>query len=117
MTANRFRAIINDNTTIVFDFESLFDDLFSRRVLLIPWLKDGNEPDRSTGLLDKNGKEIFEGDIISIPDYPAHAEVIWWNGGFLAKGGWLSGDDLCFYNEQSTVIGNIHENPELLEAT
>ena len=78
-----------------------------------------------TGLRDKNGKMIFEGDIIKIPDdydeFGINAgevyEVYFSFGGFRlkpkyskARGYWLEDD------ETVEVIGNIHDNPELLEA-
>lgn len=77
-----------------------------------------------TGLLDKNGKKIFEGDIIKIPDdydeFGINAgeiyEVYFAFGGFRlkpkhskAKGFWLEDDKTV------EIIGNIHDNPELLE--
>jgi uncharacterized phage protein (TIGR01671 family) len=76
-----------------------------------------------TGLIDKNGKKIFEGDIIKIPDdydeFGINAgevyEVYFAFGGFRlkpkrsnAKGFWLEDDKTV------EIIGNIHDNPELL---
>jgi uncharacterized phage protein (TIGR01671 family) len=66
-----------------------------------------------TGLLDKNGKEIYEGDVcININTN---------NKGFVRFDyGWAidynnhSHDMPQYYCEHLEIIGNIHENPELL---
>jgi hypothetical protein len=62
-----------------------------------------------TGLLDKNGKEIYEGDILSHKYYsmPVICEFV--DGSFIF-------DDISKYDESLEVIGNIYENPELLTA-
>lgn len=71
-----------------------------------------------TGLTDKNGKKIFEGDIL------IHAEkyrykVFWCNDrkGFYVRGINFSDYDYIgnFYTHTIEVIGNIHDNPELME--
>ncbi|EAC8033022.1 hypothetical protein Y160_07300 [Listeria monocytogenes] len=74
-----------------------------------------------TGLKDKNGKKIFEGDIVEI-DVHDHLDgnVIKGKVIFL-EGAWLVTDSGSFaislWSEinEIEVIGNIHENPELLE--
>jgi uncharacterized phage protein (TIGR01671 family) len=60
-----------------------------------------------TGLKDKNGKEIFEGDILSHRYYskPVLCEFV--DGSFIF-------DDISKYDKSLEVIGNIYQNPELL---
>ena len=62
-----------------------------------------------TGLTDKNGKKIFEGDIVKISNDEIF-EVKYEDGGFTA--GLFLGDWDYGHVE---VIGNIHDNPELME--
>jgi len=71
-----------------------------------------------TGLTDSHGAEIYEGDILSEPVSPVGGK----NGGYLYKNRaikWLGagrGYDLHCPSAASSIVGNIHENPELLEA-
>ena len=67
-----------------------------------------------TGITDKNGKRIFEGDIVqhtSFPDEPD--KIVWHETGFALKGLWYE-SDIKRYADKIQVIGNIYDNPELM---
>lgn len=77
-----------------------------------------------TGLLDKNGAMVFEGDIVRFchpsPDVVDGDGVVMWNPDEMAwefrdsapgSGDWYNGYGGEFYE----VIGNVFDNPELLE--
>ena len=77
-----------------------------------------------TGLKDKNGKLIYEGDIVRDKHSEAVAIIEWLSYAYSLMAhirrmdDYLPLEDICFACEASTpfeVIGNIYENPDLLE--
>lgn len=72
-----------------------------------------------TGLTDKNGKEIYEGDVCSTYniDEPSNLidTVVFDNGSFVFKNNYkLSVELRGFKSDYIEIIGNIYENKELL---
>lgn len=67
-----------------------------------------------TGLKDKNGKMIFEGDIVTMPAYGGgrtKSMVYFKNGKFAVNGSNYGFKDIA--PRRMEVIGNIYDNPEL----
>lgn len=99
---------------------------------------DTNTIGQYTGLTDKNGTKIFEGDILQGDEYPYcsdgeynyYAEVVWFDNGCCGFGlcthknpksavrGISDGNCEWFEDFDSdswSVVGNIYDNPELLQ--
>lgn len=91
--------------------------------LLIPIEKSELILMQSTGLKDKNGKEIFEGDVVrQVRTQPTTENETITGVVTMLEGAWLIMNDceqLASYlwseTDENEIIGNIYENPELLE--
>lgn len=86
---------------------------------LVNWTDFVVNPDtigQYTGLTDKNGVKIFEGDIISIGDPNIKYIIMWRNDGFCAKQiGASSYIGLTYWASDIEVLGNVIDNPELIK--
>lgn len=74
---------------------------------------------QSTGLRDKNGKEVFVGDIVKMSkdvySEPTYYEVVRHYGGAYRLESKQHGCELWLRHTDCEIVGNVYENRELLE--
>jgi uncharacterized phage protein (TIGR01671 family) len=123
MRQPKYRSWLNGRKMVVTNI-----DLVNGEVSGIGWdIEEGEDCvtwkydclEESTGLLDKNGKEIYEGDIVTwgygnTTVRFGGMELEDDQGSAFTVTGWIVSD--CTLDSRCEVIGNIHENPELLNA-
>lgn len=117
---------LNDHVLIAPHDGDWYDFMPPKSAIGTPSGKYEVDPDtvgQSTGLKDKNGKEIFDGDIIIsftiqeprwLSQKSIQGVVVWDSYGFGLKEGNMDGSWL-FDENQNDIIVNIHDNPELLK--
>uniref|UniRef100_A0A6M3JWZ1 Putative YopX protein n=1 Tax=viral metagenome TaxID=1070528 RepID=A0A6M3JWZ1_9ZZZZ len=76
--------------------------------------------DQFTGILDSKGVPIYEGDVVE-NERGEKGKIVFWEGAFISAYlppyNWDAMEPYDGLLSKQTVIGNIYENPELLEAT
>ena len=112
----KFRAW-NKNTQYMWDWDRIKNELYLAFFSQSYW-----EIMQYTGLKDKNGKEIYEGDIIGAFYFVQDKlTVIFMDGCYQVNNdqdgetGQLLSEYLRTYPNKVEIIGNVYENPELLK--
>ena len=88
-------------------------------VMTLAEIAESNKYDleQCTGFKDEKGKLIYEGDILKGAYYIDNPVIDYYPVEY-GEGEWLNGNEgfpLSAYNTLSVIVGNIHENSELLE--
>lgn len=110
------RSGVEGNDWIIFKSDK--QKLEDKKVLDNPYFSQQIKLTQFTGLLDKNGKEICEGDIVQHLFYGEPFQVIWRKetASFIALYSGEVKDRLLSVDfEQYEIIGNIYENSDLLK--
>lgn len=122
MVLLRFRAWLKEDKEMV-DVEEInfYNGEFDFIGDAITWMCKSNDCVlmQSTGLRDKDGKEIFEGDIVkmakNVYSELTYYEVVRHRGGAYRLESKRYGCELWLRHTDCEIAGNIWENPELLE--
>lgn len=88
----------------------------------ITFKRDADEVElmQSTDMVDRDGKEIFEGDIVKMSkdvySEPTYYEVVRHRGGAYRLESKQHGCELWLRHTDCEIVGNVYENKELLDA-
>jgi uncharacterized phage protein (TIGR01671 family) len=102
-----------DVVEIVFDQHGGLDVRTSRRMGINAWALGRDSLMQFIGVKDKNGKEIYEGDIIKDDD-TMETVVVAFEIDLWTEDGFATGYHFHTMASNYRVIGNIHENADLL---
>lgn len=101
---------LDENTAYILTYELNDPDYVYEKV-------DLDTVGQYTGLRDKNGKKIYEADILTVT-FRNMGVVEWRDGGFVVNFGDMGIFELthCFgYTYQMCITGNIHDNADLIK--
>jgi len=119
----KFRAWVKQDNEWFYTYLDIEEDDFCGNEIWLDYDKCATI-EQYTGLKDKNGKEIYEGDILwwehfygmTGENIETTAKVYWEEkDASFVVGDWFEPLGHLVDEDEIEVIGNIHENPELLE--
>lgn len=123
MTIPKFRAWLKEEhkMTDVREMTFMYDEVYLIEDVTGFYAYEEFKLMQSTGLVDENGKEVFEGDVLLTYDDEL-AKVYWddvlagWFVDFIYETAELSEvADLQSSRSICAIVGNVYENPELME--
>lgn len=122
----KFRGKRIDNGEWVYGYLYRLSEKLNPFIMLIDRRGESYEVDpktvgQYTGQKDKNGEELYDGDICNCREYECCGKIEWSEdeAGFyfcvFYEDGMFEEEQLYDYVSELEIIGNIHDNPELLE--
>ena len=124
---NEIKAFLEPDDILDIDYEN--KEIVTQQVYFVNGLPDDRdiycydfdeiELMQSTDMVDRNGNIIFEGDIVKMAkdvySEPTYYEVVRHRGGAYRLESKQHGCELWLRHTDCEVVGNVYENPELLE--